>query len=277
VHPGVGAVMRQWPAEYFASVIDLLVEQNQVNVVLVGGRDEADLAREVLGHIVNRRSVVSLVGVTSLAELNSVLRACVLYLGNNSGPQHIAAALGVPTVGIYSGVVDAAEWGPTGPRAIALQRNMVCGPCYLVKPEDCVRDMACLKRLEPAVVHQYCQMMLARAVPVVGAKAAKVSSGAADRTGRKRVAAGAKATPRTATVVGLAPSAANPAEPLGGKKAGKVGGRRRLVGDVTVKPKAGRGVKLVPSKAKPAGHTGGNAAAKLLKRKATGTERPRRS
>ena len=165
VHPGVGAIMRQWPAEYFASVIDLLVEKNGVNVVLIGGRDEVELAEEVLEAVVNRKRVVSLAGRTALTELIGLLRACALYLGNNSGPKHIAAVLGVPTIGIHSGIVDAAEWGPIGPRAIALQRNMVCSPCYLVKPEDCVRDLACLKRLEPAVVHQYCEMMLARAVP----------------------------------------------------------------------------------------------------------------
>jgi ADP-heptose:LPS heptosyltransferase len=136
-----------------------------MNVVLVGGPDEVDLAEQVLDNIVNRKSVVSLAGKTSLADLTGVLRACALYLGNNSGPQHIAAALGVPTIGVYSGVVDAAEWGPTGARAIALQRSMVCSPCYLIRPDDCPHDMACLKRLEPAVVHSYCEMMLAKKVP----------------------------------------------------------------------------------------------------------------
>ena len=170
VHPGVGAVMRQWLPEYFATVIDLLIEKNQMNVVLVGGLDEVDLAEEVLDRIVNRKRVASLAGKTSLADLTGVLGACALYLGNNSGPQHIAAALGVPTIGIYSGVVDAAEWGPTGARAIALQRNMVCSPCYLIKPDECPRDLACLKRLEPAVVHGYCEMMLARKVPGAGIK-----------------------------------------------------------------------------------------------------------
>jgi O-antigen biosynthesis protein len=164
VHPGVGAIMRQWMPEYFAAVIDLLIEKNGVNVVVIGGHDEVDLVKEVLGHVANRKNVLSVAGRTSLGDLTAILGSCVLYLGNNSGPQHIAASLGIPTVGVYSGVVDASEWGPTGPRAIALQRDMVCSPCYLVKPEDCVRDMACLKRLEPSVVHQYCEMMLGRSV-----------------------------------------------------------------------------------------------------------------
>lgn len=188
VHPGVGAIMRQWLPRYFATVIDLLVEKDRVNVVLVGGHDEAKLAKEVLGYVANRRNVVSLAGRTSLDELKKLLSACSLYVGNNSGPQHIAAALGVPTVGIYSGVVDAAEWGPTGARAVALQRNMICSPCYLVKPDECVRDMACLKRLEPAVVHRYCEMMLAQAVPTAGA----------DRTVRRKAqrASSVKLLPR---------------------------------------------------------------------------------
>ena len=49
VHPGVGAIMRQWMPEYFATVIDLLMEKNQLNVVLVGGPDEADLAERGAG------------------------------------------------------------------------------------------------------------------------------------------------------------------------------------------------------------------------------------
>jgi ADP-heptose:LPS heptosyltransferase/GT2 family glycosyltransferase len=165
VHPGVGAVLRQWMPEHFAAVIDLLIEQDQVNVVVLGAPEEAELAGQVLAAVVNREHVASLAGRTSLAELTTVLRRCVLYLGNNSGPKHIAAALGVPTVGIHSGVVDATEWGPVGPRAVAVQRNMRCSPCYLVKPEDCVRGVACLRRLDPAVVYRYCRMLMARTVP----------------------------------------------------------------------------------------------------------------
>ena len=200
VHPGVGAIMRQWPAEYFATVVDLLIEKNGVNVVLIGGRDEVELVEEVLGHVLNRQAVVSLAGRTSLADLTGLLCACALYLGNNSGPKHIAAALGVPTIGIHSGVVDAAEWGPIGPRAIALQRNMVCSPCYLVNLEDCVRDMACLKRLEPAVVHQYCEMMLARAAPeaVAAGATAVVPGRLARRSAVKPVAADTSSSARAA-------------------------------------------------------------------------------
>ena len=164
VHPGVGNAMRQWPAEHFASLIDLLVEKNAVHAVLIGGPEEAELASQVLDQVVHRDSVVSLVGKTPLQQLPAVLSACALYVGNNSGPQHIAAALGVPTIGIHSGVVDAVEWAPIGKRAVALRRNMTWSPCYLARQEDCSRNFACMRGLEPAIVQEVSEIFLARPV-----------------------------------------------------------------------------------------------------------------
>jgi ADP-heptose:LPS heptosyltransferase/GT2 family glycosyltransferase len=111
VHPGVGNAMRQWPAEHFASLVDLMIERNGVSAVLIGGPEEAELADVVLGQIGNSACVASLIGKTSLRQLPALLQACALYIGNNSGPKHMVAALGVPTIGIHSGVVDAIEWG----------------------------------------------------------------------------------------------------------------------------------------------------------------------
>jgi hypothetical protein len=87
-----------------------------------------------------------------------------LYVGNNSGPKHIAAALGVPTIGIHSGVVDAIEWGPIGKRAVAVRRNMTCSPCYIARPEDCPRNFACMRGLDPTLVQEVSEIFLGRAV-----------------------------------------------------------------------------------------------------------------
>ena len=165
VHPGVGNTARQWPAEHYAALCDLLIERSGLNVVLVGGPDERALARAVLAQVSHRRCVASLAGITPLADLPLLLSACALYVGNNSGPKHVAASLGVPTLGIHSGVVDAVEWGPLGERAIALQRNMLCKPCYLLKAEDCPRDLACLRQLTPAIVYQSCERLLRSTTP----------------------------------------------------------------------------------------------------------------
>ena len=165
VHPGAGNTTKQWPLEHFSSLIDLLMERDGVNVILIGGTDEVELVDRLLATVLHRDGIASVAGQTTLSGLATLLRACALYVGNDSGPKHIAAALGVPTVGIHSGVVDATEWAPMGRRATALRRNMSCAPCYLQHVEDCPRNLACLRFLEPSLVHQTAQMLLARPVP----------------------------------------------------------------------------------------------------------------
>lgn len=161
VHPAVGNDTRRWPAEYFADLIDLLVESEGVNVVIVGGRDDMEVAQTVMDSIVNRDSVWSLAGLLSLSELPWLMLRCNLFVGNNSGPHHIAAGLGVPTIGIHSGVVDSAEWGPKGTNAVAIRRAMSCSPCYISRVEECNRRLACLRGLRAEHVARACHRALA--------------------------------------------------------------------------------------------------------------------
>ncbi len=164
MHIGAGNITKTWPAEYFSALIDLLTECNAVNVMLIGGSDERESSDAVLATLLRPEAAGSVAGQTSLNDLSGLLSACCLYIGNDSGPKHIAAAIGIPTIGIHSGVVDAKEWGPVGRRAVALRRNMTCSPCYLAKAEDCPRQLACLRHLEPSVVHHTASMLLARPV-----------------------------------------------------------------------------------------------------------------
>ncbi len=166
VHPGAGNITKQWPEQHFSALIDLLIANNGVNILLVGGPDEVDVALSLQANVQHPAAVVSMAGKTSLADLPRLLKNCVLYIGNDSGPKHIAAAVGIPTIGIHSGVVDPVEWGPIGPNAVALRRNMTCSPCYLANAEDCPRALACLHFLEPNLVYETADMLLNRASPV---------------------------------------------------------------------------------------------------------------
>ncbi len=160
IHPGAGNITKQWPEAHFSALIDLLIEKNGVNVLLVGGPDDEAIADTLLESVLHRDSVASMAGKTSLAALPRLLKNCVLYIGNDSGPKHIAAAVGIPTIGIHSGVVDPVEWGPIGPNAVALRRNMACSPCYLANAADCPRALACLKFFDPAMVYETAIAML---------------------------------------------------------------------------------------------------------------------
>ncbi len=157
VHPGAGNEMKQWPEQHFIALIELLVTEGGMNVVLVGGPDEVESGGRILSAVRRPAVIRSVIGELSLAALTGLLSRCALYVGNDSGPKHIAAAVGIPTVGIHSGTVDPTEWGPMGPQAVAVARQMSCGPCYLNRLTDCVRGLACIRQIEPAVVFAACR------------------------------------------------------------------------------------------------------------------------
>lgn len=162
IHPAAGTAMRQWPLTKFAALIDLLLDLGDCNVALIGGADEKPLADEVLQQVHRGNQVFNLTGRLPLTQLPLLLERSALFVGNNSGPQHLAAAAGIPTIGIHSGVVDAREWGPLGPRAIAVRRDMVCSPCFLEFPEHCQRGVACLHDLPVSYVYRACLQALGR-------------------------------------------------------------------------------------------------------------------
>jgi O-antigen biosynthesis protein len=160
IHPAAGTEMRQWPPVNFASLVNMLIKFEDVNIAVIGGPDELEIASEVVSLIKRQDRAISLVGKLKLEELPYFIESCALFVGNNSGPKHIAAALGVPTIGIHSGVVDPNEWGPLGEIALAIKRDVSCAPCYLAKREDCHRELACLVGLLPADVLSACRRLL---------------------------------------------------------------------------------------------------------------------
>lgn len=176
VHPAAGSTLRQWPARRFAQLIDMILAGRACKVVLVGADDDKAIIAETLREVVDKAGVLNLAGRLQLAQLRTLLGGACLFVGNNSGPQHIAAALGVATVGIHSGVADAREWGPLGRKAIAVRRDMSCSPCYLERPEDCPRALACITQLEAIPVYRACEDYLPQAQRGAAAQGSRMAS-----------------------------------------------------------------------------------------------------
>jgi ADP-heptose:LPS heptosyltransferase/GT2 family glycosyltransferase len=160
VHPGAGNETKQWPPAYFADLINQLLATEDVNIALIGGPDEKPIGQAVMERVEQRERMRNLIGALDLDELPCFIDRCALFVGNDSGPKHLASGLGVPTVAIHSGVVDAREWGPLGACAVALQRHMICSPCYKSTREECHRGLACLEGLAVSHVLSACRQML---------------------------------------------------------------------------------------------------------------------
>ncbi|MBN1596291.1 glycosyltransferase family 9 protein [candidate division FCPU426 bacterium] len=111
IHPTAGDPRKQWGAGYYAGVCDLLTAKG-CTVVLVGAAVEKGAAQQVARLCL--RPVRVLAGQTSLRELTAVITAADLFIGNDSGPGHIAITQGKPVIMIWSETNAPEEWGPWG-------------------------------------------------------------------------------------------------------------------------------------------------------------------
>jgi heptosyltransferase II len=116
---------KEWPKERFAVLIDML-GQRGAECVLVGAPAERDLCEQVAAAARSKPIVAA--GRTTIGELIAILSLCHGFAGNDSGAMHLAAALGIPTVGIF-GSTDPERTGPHGPRTGVIYHRLECSPC----------------------------------------------------------------------------------------------------------------------------------------------------
>jgi ADP-heptose:LPS heptosyltransferase len=133
VHPGSRSPSRIWPAERFALVCDRVQDELGAQVVLAGGPGEQKLVAEIRG--LARTHVVALDSPPSLARFAALARACSVLLCHDSGPMHVAAAVGTPVVALY-GSQNSVLFRPHGEGHTLLVPNMPCASC--VAPGTCV-------------------------------------------------------------------------------------------------------------------------------------------
>jgi ADP-heptose:LPS heptosyltransferase len=114
VHPGTSAPARAWPPDHCAAAVRLLARAGR-RVVITGHREEKDLTARVAG-----RSGRDLGGRTDLPQLAAVLAGADAVVAGNTGPAHLAAAVGTPVVSLFAPTVPAARWAPYGVPAVLL-------------------------------------------------------------------------------------------------------------------------------------------------------------
>ncbi|MDQ2976583.1 MAG: lipopolysaccharide heptosyltransferase II [Acidobacteriota bacterium] len=142
--PGsINSRAKRWPAERYAALADRLIEEIDAQVILIGSAAEVEVSLEVTERM--RNKPVVLTGKTDLAELVAVLGLVNLLITNDTGPAHIAAALGRPTLVIF-GPTNVATTRPFSPLAEIVVHPPECAPCML---RDCPIDHRCMTAISP--------------------------------------------------------------------------------------------------------------------------------
>ena len=128
-HPGCnpeqGNIYKRWPAEHFAALGDRLIQEFGVQLIGFGGPAEQPLLQEIQRRMHQK---LLLHPVTSILDTAAVLKRCRLFVSNDSGMMHIAAALNVPTVGLF-GPSNPNRSAPPGNQHFVIQAQLPCVPC----------------------------------------------------------------------------------------------------------------------------------------------------
>ncbi len=145
IHPSASSVSKRWMPERFAAVADRLAQEQATRIVLVAGRADEPCVEQVTAAM--RRPVVNLAGRLSVGELAALLRRAQLLISNDSGPVHIAAAVGTPVVAIFGRNqpgLSQGRWRPLGNHHTILQKDVGCTVCLA---DRCVIAFRCLTEL----------------------------------------------------------------------------------------------------------------------------------
>jgi heptosyltransferase II len=134
---------KRWPAERFAALADMLAEEAGAEVFILGSGEDAEVSAEVSAQA--RHSPLDLTGQTSLAETAALLGVADLLVTNDTGPAHLADAVGCPVVVIF-GPTNPVTTRPFSPRAVVVREPPLCAPCML---RDCPIDHRCMTAIGP--------------------------------------------------------------------------------------------------------------------------------
>jgi len=140
IHPGGPMLIKRWSADRYVELTRQLLQRYPIRIALIGGKDESELVNSIVSAVGDDR-VIDLSGKLTLIQLASLFYKADLFIGNDSGPMHIASACGTKVIGLY-GPTDPERFGPYGDNCIALRMEDKCQPC---SQDECkFKDYRCV-------------------------------------------------------------------------------------------------------------------------------------
>ena len=155
IHPGSPTSLKRWPADRYARLANQLSQGYNARIVLVGGKGEKQIVRSIFS-LMNGHAI-DLSGRTTLGQLAAVLQKADLFIGNDSGPMHLASASGTKVIGLF-GPTSPERFAPYGKRYTALRMENDCPPCMNNKCK--LSGYRCIDRISVDDVMQLVRKMI---------------------------------------------------------------------------------------------------------------------
>lgn len=149
LHIGGGSQAKRWPAAHWQELLARILVEYGARIVLIGSQSERIISRAVTGGR-NWPALADLTGQLSLRETAAILEQADLLIGADSGPAHLAAAVGTAAIALFSGTNRVRQWRPWGRRVLVARYGVSCSPCHL---RQCpLPDHPCMTGLTPEAV-----------------------------------------------------------------------------------------------------------------------------
>mgnify|MGYP003393251197 CR=1 FL=1 len=140
INPGASyGHAKRWFPDRYAKLADRLIERHAANIILFGSKDDKEVANEIAS--LSSHKLINLAGKTSLSEAIALIERSRLFITNDSGLMHIAAALNVPVIAIF-GSTSPERTGPYGKGHHKIYKNAECSPCL---KRECPTDFKCME------------------------------------------------------------------------------------------------------------------------------------
>jgi lipopolysaccharide heptosyltransferase II len=154
IHAQASCPSRLWPEDYYNRLIEDIIDIYKAKIIYVGIlRDE---------NIKEDENMINMTGNTSISQLASLVKHSDLLISNDSGPVHMAVALGTPVISIFGRNqpgLSPKRWAHLNANSIFLHKNIGCQVCLA---HDCKREFACLKAIDPKEVFSYVYKFLSK-------------------------------------------------------------------------------------------------------------------
>lgn len=164
-NPGMELTAKRWPLEKYGELVYKLVHELDADVLLIGGKDDYTLNQALLENInVLEDRVHNIAGQTSFGETAAQLSVCDLFVGNDSSPMHLAAAVGIPVIAIF-GPTSPQEYGPyplDDPRHIAIWKHPTGKPCFFLGKMQACANCTCMQSVTLDDVWEAVQRLVPR-------------------------------------------------------------------------------------------------------------------
>jgi lipopolysaccharide heptosyltransferase II len=163
-NPGMTLAAKRWPVERYRELARRLVVELGARVLLVGGPEDAALNEQLMeGLALPAGSILNLAGRTSFGELAAQFEQCALFIGNDSSPMHLAAAVGIPVIALFGPTSPAeyAPYPPSDPRHISIWRPPNAQPCFFLGRMRSCGHCSCMQAISVDDVWRAVQQVLA--------------------------------------------------------------------------------------------------------------------